>query len=219
MKNKQLAMNHLRVKTNKLSFFATLCAWILVLICMSCGGPSTINNTEPPEIEQPPVLLEGYDTISLENGYWLTAISHRSFEEGFLFAQITFHTEALGWWEDLKWGPYEAYDIYVISYQQDTLLPIGEYTIESDKPKYILKEYSFAAPVWESWDTYKFVYFRDARMYIKQDSVSKKHYIEAFIHLKTGEKHYIRTDSIKRMFLSQNGDPILGWYRNQYYPE
>lgn len=193
------------MKTNKHIILVACTIVLLLHLCVSCQQSTSVENQD----------IIKYDTISLQYGRWGADIYHISFEEGELNARVVL--QSYGVYPDSI--PYGFYQINVIAHPQDTLLPIGTYTTSDIDHMYINKQgCSFAVPL-KIEDPRNIPRYRynDVTMSIKRDVTTGDYYVEAFIQLETGENHYIRCNTIARVYMDEDNNPI--GYSPNYYPE
>lgn len=179
-------------------------------ICTSCEQPIETNNDEP----TPPAVIR-YDTLSLVKGGWKAEIVHISSSGGEVYAYLGI----MGYNVDkqLDSVPYGTYNhIMMHAVTQDTLLPLGTYTAQSDVTRCFLINSSVAyGAETERWfkalRRYK---IKDAIIHIDRDS-AQNYYLDAFIQMEAGENLYIHCPDIWRMYNDERGLPMSAY---RYYP-
>lgn len=195
------------MKTNKIFTYAILCICILLSMQISCKPTEEV---QPPE----PVVVH-YDTLSLSRGHWEVEIVHTASSNG----EICAYMFILGCNVDkqLDSVPYGAFNyIMMHAVTQDTLLPLGTYTVQSnDTCCYLISSSCAMGAETEHWFKAQRPYdIKDVSIHIDKDS-AQNYYLDAFIQMKDGDNLYIHCTEIWKSYEEYRGIPIsLG----PYYP-
>ncbi len=193
------------MKTNKIFTYTILCICILLSMQISCKPTEEV---QPPE----PVVVH-YDTLSLVRGKWETEIVHTASSNGEIYAYMFI----LGCNVDkqLDSVPYGAFNyIMMHAVTQDSLLPIGTYTAQSDEMHcYLIKSSCAWGAETECWFKESQPYdMKDVSIRIDKDS-AQNYYLDAFIQMKDGDNLYIHCTEIWKSYEEDRGIPIsLGLY-------
>ena len=179
-------------------------------ICTSCVQPTETSTNEP----VPPAVIH-YDTLSLVKGGWKAEIVHISSSGGEVYAYMTIVGYNID--KQLDSVPYGTYNhIMMHAVTQDTLLPLGTYTAQSNETCcYLLNSSVAYGAETERWFKAQRRYeIKGASIHIDKDS-AQNYYLDAFIQMKAGENLYIHCPDIWRMYNDERGLPISAY---RYYP-
>ncbi len=159
-----------------------------------------------PAIEE--IQADKYDTLRFSSSScsWDASITHIYQDSGHLraFIGILAVTNSRDYnFREHDSIPYVRFRLYVDAYTQDTLLPLGKYTTNMDDTCHISVEESCAigagSKLWYK-STGKQFAMEDATIYIGQDT-KQEYYIDLFVQMKDGEKLYLRSTEIWRLYL------------------
>lgn len=120
--------------------------------------------------------------------------------------------------EQLDSVPYGAFNyIMMRAVMQDTLLPLGTYTSQSEETHcYLIKSSVAYGAETERWFKAQRPYnIKDVSIHIDKDS-AQNYYLDAFIQMKGGENLYIHCTEIWRSYEEYMGLPIS---MGPYYPK
>ncbi len=204
------------MKIKKIQTIAVVFIGIVLFVSVSCE-PVEINGSDKPTPVDTPAIQ--YDTLSFARqvSYWHAYIEHLSQNNGILKAHIAI-MPSFGI-EERDSIPYMFYHVIVIAETQDTLLPLGTYTMTQNKPLYIFwdkKSYFAVGAENELWfKESKPYYYKDAIVHIGRDTI-RDYYVELWVQMEEGENLYLCCPHITRRFRNENGEVI---YACPYYPD
>ena len=184
-----------------------VCIGAFLSLCISCKPVVT----EKPQIPEYPIVH--YDTLSLARGHWQAEIVHTASSNGEIYAYMFI----LGCNVDkqLDSVPYGAFNyIMMQAVTQDTLLPLGTYTAQSNDTRcYLISSSVASGAETERWLRAQGPYdIKDVSIHIDKDS-AQNCYLDAFIQMKDGDNLYIHCTEIWRSYEEDRGIPIsLGLY-------
>ena len=193
------------------------CAFIAVVlsVCVSCEPVAINGNNTPTSVDTPTIH---YDTLTFvrQVSYWHAHIRHLSHNNGILKAHLAIMPSYDV--EERDSIPYRFYHVIMMAETQDTLLPLGTYTMAQDKPLYISsdRESSFAVGA-ENKSWYKEIkpyYYKDVIVHIGRDTI-QDYYLELFVQMEEGENLYLHCSHITRQILMENRE----YYSYPYYPD
>ena len=179
-------------------------------VCTSCEQPIRTGTNEP----TPPAVIH-YDTLSLVKGGWKAEIVHETSSGGEIRAYVT----VIGYNVDKQLDsiPYGTFNyIMMHAVTQDTLLPLGTYTSQSEETHcYLIKSSVAYGAETERWfKSLRQYEIKDVSIHIDKDS-AQNYYLDAFIQMKAGENLYIHCPDIWRVYNDERGWPISAY---RYYP-
>lgn len=187
--------------------FMVICIGAFLSLCISCKPTEEI---QPPE----PVVVH-YDTLSLARGQWEAEIVHTASSDGEICAYMFILGNVN---EQLDSVPYGAFNyIMMRAVTQDTLLPTGTYTAQSDEMHcYLINSSCAWGAETERWFKESQPYdMKDVSIRIDKDS-AQNYYLDAFIQMKGGENLYVHCTEIWRSYEEYMGIPIA---MGPYYPK
>lgn len=188
------------MKTNKSFAYTILCICILVSMQMSCKPTEEVR---PPE----PVVVH-YDTLSLARGHWQAEIVHTASSNGEICAYMFILGNNVD--KRLDSVPYGAFNyIMMQAVTQDTLLPLGTYTAQSNDTRcYLISSSVASGAETERWFRAQGAYdIKDVSIHIDKDS-AQNYYLDAFIQMKDGDNLYIHCTEIWKSCEEYRGLPI-----------
>ena len=192
------------------------CAFIAVVlsVCVSCEPIAINGNDKPTSVDTPTIQ---YDTLSLQQDcYWHAYIEHLSQNNGILKTHLVIMSSC--GIDDIDSIPYIFYHVNIMAETQDSLLPLGTYTMTQDEPLYIEndRESNFATGAENKlWFKERgLYYYKDAVVHIGRDTI-QDYYLEFLVQMEDGENLYLYCPYIARQVRMENGE----FYAYPYYPD
>lgn len=187
---------------------------ILSLICTSCEQPIGIidNGNKPSDT----LNVIKYDTLPPTRVPWQCFITHLSSRNGVLKA----HMGMVAYIDKQKDSiPYSSFNWIMLAETQDTLLPLGTYTMKQHDSLYIADDvtdnWSWGAEAQLWYKEKRRYYYKDAKAKIGRDSIGK-YYMELFVQTEDGENLYVYCPTLLRSFRLENGEYMLFDYYSDY---
>lgn len=202
------------MKIKKIQTIAVVFIGVVLFWCISCE-PVEINGSDKPTPVDTPAIQ--YDTLSFVRrvSNWSADITHLSRRNGLLMAHLQIVPSYKI--EEHDSIPYVFYNAVMVAETQDTLLPLGTYTMTQDKPLYLSSDRrsNFAVGAGNAlwFKEVKPYYYKDAVVHIGRDTI-RDYYVELWVQMEEGENLYLYCPHIRRIVLMENEE-----FGYPYYPD
>ncbi len=188
---------------------------VALFVCTSCE-PIEINSGANSTLVDTPAIQ--YDTLLFIRGkerrVWDAQITHISHRNGILQARLGILPQCVI--EEHDSVPYLSFYVSMVAETQDTLLPLGTYSMTQDKLLYIQNNNKSNFAMGAEWfKEYKPYHYKNAIVRIGRDS-EQGYYLELWVQMEDGENLYLYCPRITRQFRNENGELI---YACPYYPD